>query len=505
MDDPKILSKDAIKSYTTERDFLAGLSYNPEAIYEVSYLEGNDFHSDVNHKLFTIFQHLLVREDVKKLDAALLLSEISRKAYVFPPQCNISDYITKLIRQGKDVSHDTTIMLGKAIKLYSARRDLFNTCSEIQKKISLPNEFDNLSTIITATDEIYFDCIHNFIGTEDMYILGNGITADLNYRADHPVDHIGFSTGFKFYDELIGHLRPDSFNFVSARGKAGKSIMAVNIATHVAKNEKFPVFYADSEMTADDIRVRFISHLAQVNFELIETGRWKQNKEICTRVEQASQIFETLPVIFFSMRASNVAQMISAARRFLFRYVKRTTDQKWNPCLLLWDYIKLDYYDSGTSDNPWYNIAKSVVHFKDFLGKVESAAMVFGQSNRSGIARKDKDGKFSNEDNESTVAGSDEIIKSATNVSQLRWKTADEIKRDGVENGDFSLIPFVARKGRGGSWVQVSEGVIEREYVCLKRRALENTFHEITTNRLILEKKDISNAVGPNSGRQPAN
>ena len=496
MENSETPSRDKIRNYAMERDCLSGLVSNPEAIFEIEpFVKEVDFHSEVAGKIYGLFCNLLVSEQTKRLDSALILAEIAKRSYKFPPTCNISDYVQNLVKTSKDINYGTVTTLARNIKLYAVRRDFCDTAMKIQDRMVLSKDFNSLPEIIAASDELYFNCIHNYIAGDDMSQMGEGIGKALHYRADHPIDHVGFSSGFKYFDELIGYIRPDSFNFISARGKAGKSITGVNIATHVAMKEKFPVFYADTEMTKEMIRDRFVSHLANCPFYLIENGRWKQSPEHCLAVQKAIDIFEALPIYYFSLRASNVQTMISAARRFLFRYVKRNpTTQKWNPCLFLWDYIKLDYYDVGTQNNPWYNIAKSVIHFKDFLGSTETASVVFGQQNRAGVSRM-KDGKAITEDNETTIAGSDEIVKTASNVSQLRWKTVEEIKRDGPENGDFMLMPFVARTGRGGSWVQISEGVLEREYVCMKRDAEKNTFKEITTNSILRAKKDISASV----------
>lgn len=488
--------RDKIRNINSERDLIIGLIKFPEAIFEVEpFLSEQDFYSPVTSKIYCLVTDLLVREQVKRIDSALLLNKISVCNYTFGPDVNITNWIQSLTKNPSDISYETVVSLAKTIKLYSIRREIYDGGTKLQKSMIDNHNFGSIGEVISVADEVYFDMVQNFTLSEDMEQLGAGAGEYLHKLADNPIESVGFSSGFKFYDELIGNFRPDSFNFVSARAKTGKSIFGLNVATHVAMNEKLPVFYADSEMGRTMVRDRLISHVAGVDIYFIETGNWKRNPEICQKVLDAIKIVEALPIQYFSIRATNTQAFISACRRFLFRYVKRNSQQEWNKCLIVWDYIKNDYYEQSKNDAWWLNIAKSVVTFKDFASEAKIASFVLGQSNREGIAKMDKNGKMVTTDNESTVAGSDEILKTASNISQLRFKTNEEISRDGTANGDTLLIPYACRSGAGGAWLQLTPGVYEREYVCFERKAKQMTFKELTTNRIIRANQSISSAL----------
>lgn len=498
MQEPRESPKDKIKSHTIERDFCSGLIKYPEIIYIIDgWISERDFASPVASKVFSIVRHLIIEKQLKSLDSAILLATISNFNYTFPKECNISDYITILIKGSEGMETKTVELLAREIVLLSKRREMWDCGTRLQQNMMSGHTFGNIQEIISVADEIYLEAINKFVVEDDGVMLGQGAGEFLHQRADNPVDHLGFSSGLKYYDEMIGYFRPDSFNFISARNKVGKSMLGLNIAAHVAIREKMPVFYADSEMDNVLMRARLIAHIAGVDVNLVETGRWAHNPEVCARVKKAIPIIEAANIEYHSIRATNVTGMISACRRFLFRRVKRASNQvDFNPCLFVWDYIKLDYYNEKSLGNNWWlDMAKSVVHFKDFLGATKTAALVLGQQNQQGIAKLDKDKKMVTADNEGVVAGTDEISKTASNISQLRFKTPEEIKRDGSENGNAMLMPFACRTGGGGAWVQLSEGVFEREYVCLEREKEKMTFREITTNRIIRERQNISHAL----------
>lgn len=490
-------SKSKIQNITIERDFLSGLIRFPESLYEIeTFISEQDFASPQASKMFTVFRYLIIEKDIKKLDSAIILATVSNLKYTFPPECNVGTYVQNLVNGSSGIEYKTVILLARDIKLFSVRREIFAFGSKLQKNMIEGHSFGNIQEIIAVADGVYFDAMKNIAVDDDMVQLGEGAGEILHKRADAPVDRSGFGSGFPIFDDLIGYFRPDSFNFVSGRGKAGKSMFGLNVATHVARVEKLPVFYADGEMGRVMVRDRLIAHIAGVDIDYVEHGTWKQHPEVCMKVQKAIPIVESMNIQYHSIRAGNATTMISACRRFLFKKVKRNADQEWNPCLFIWDYIKLDYYNEKSIGNNWWlDIAKSVVHFKDFLGATKTTALVLGQQNQSGIAKLDKDKKLVTQDNESVVAGSDEIVKTSSNVSQLRFKTPEEIKRDGTDAGNCMLMPFVTRTGRGGDWVQLSEGVFEREYVCLERTPEKMTFKEITSNRLIRKKQSISDAL----------
>jgi hypothetical protein len=380
--------------------------------------------------------------------------------------------------------------LAKNVLLYSKRREMWECGNKFQSKM-LEGNFNSMNEIISATDEIYFDHIHNFVVEDDMERLGAGAEYELERRANNPVDNIGFSSGMPKWDDMIGYLRRDMLAFISARAKVGKSMLGLNVARHVAQFEELPVLYMDSEMSREEVRDRLVAHVAQVDISLIENGRWK-SEENAFRTQQAFKVVESLNIEYLSIRGMNIESIMSGCRRFLFKKVKRNHEGIFNQCLIVYDYLKLDY--GGNIGDTWHlNLAKSVVNFKDMLGATKTTGLVLGQQNRSGIAKFDpKTHKTITQDTEDTVAGTDEILKSSSNVSSLRFKTTEEKMRDGEEHGNVSLTPFVARHGRGGQWVQLSEGIWDRDSVNLVRTPEKMTIKEISTRGDLERAKSIA-------------
>ena len=60
----------------------------------------------------------------------------------------------------------------------------------------------------------------------------------------------GLATGFKDLDRMTSGLHPAEMIVIAARPRMGKTALAMNIAEHVAVNEKQPVAVFSLEMSA---------------------------------------------------------------------------------------------------------------------------------------------------------------------------------------------------------------------------------------------------------------
>lgn len=491
----KEFGKNQIKNSETERNLLAGIFRYPESLYEIEgFLSESDFfHSDWG-KFYALFKYLIIDKQITKLDYAIILATITNLGYKFSPVLNVTDFIQKLAKDSSSIELKTIHELATNVILYSRRREVWECGSRMQKRVMEKN-FTSQQEIIEATDEVYFDAIHKFAVENDMEQLGSGAGEILYKRADNPVARVGFSSGYDYFDEMIGNLRPDMMAFVLARAKVGKSIFGLNVAKHVAENEKCPVLLMDSEMSKMEVRDRLIANVSQVDINLIETGRWRSDKITCAKVQKAIAIVESLNIEYLSIRGQSIDNIMTGVRRFMFKKVRRDRNGDFNKCFIVYDYLKLDY-NSNLGDNWSLNVAKSVVNFKDFLGSTHATALVLGQMNRMGIAKFDsKTNKTIVNDSEENVGLTDEIVKTASNASILRYKTDEEKLEDGLHNGNCILKPIIVRHGKGAQWIAPTEGKWVQDYVSLERNAECMTFEQRETKGRILKSKSISNQV----------
>jgi hypothetical protein len=96
----------------------------------------------------------------------------------------------------------------------------------------------------------------------------------------------------------------------------------------------------------------------------------------------------------------------------------------------------------------------------NFALRYEVPVLSFIQLNRDGINKETTD----------TASGSDRIIWLCSNFSIYKYKSDEEIAKDGPENGNRKLVPVISRHGEGledkdyinimmnGAYARISEG-----------------------------------------------
>ena len=82
----------------------------------------------------------------------------------------------------------------------------------------------------------------------------------------------GIKSGFRILDMMTGGFRPGTLTVLAARPGMGKSALAINIATNVARNN-IPVAIFSLEMSKVEIGNRILSSMAGVNSRNIQQGK----------------------------------------------------------------------------------------------------------------------------------------------------------------------------------------------------------------------------------------
>ena len=82
----------------------------------------------------------------------------------------------------------------------------------------------------------------------------------------------GVLTGFTDLDELTMGLQPSDLIVVAARPSMGKTSLALNIADHVAVEERIPVAIFSLEMSASELTKRMLCSRARVNSQKLKSS-----------------------------------------------------------------------------------------------------------------------------------------------------------------------------------------------------------------------------------------
>lgn len=82
----------------------------------------------------------------------------------------------------------------------------------------------------------------------------------------------GLSTGLFELDRLIDGLHPGEVFVIAGRPSMGKTALAMNIAEHIAFQERKPIAVFSAEMAGKELHKRLLHSVARVNFQRVRDG-----------------------------------------------------------------------------------------------------------------------------------------------------------------------------------------------------------------------------------------
>ena len=140
----------------------------------------------------------------------------------------------------------------------------------------------------------------------------------------------GLETGFVDLDELTAGLQPQNLVILAARPAMGKSTLVVNIAAHVAVEQRQPVVLFSLEMSQMELVQRILAAQARVDSERLRTGRLKESD--WPKLSQAMGRLAEAPLYIDDTAGINLMEIRSKARRL---------KQQKGLSLVIVDYLQL--------------------------------------------------------------------------------------------------------------------------------------------------------------------
>ncbi|TAH45533.1 MAG: replicative DNA helicase [Betaproteobacteria bacterium] len=93
------------------------------------------------------------------------------------------------------------------------------------------------------------------------------------YDRDNPTEVTGVPTGLIDLDDKTSGLQPSDMIIVAGRPAMGKTTFALNLAEHIAVDQRLPVAIFSMEMPGTQLATRFISSVGRIDMQKIRSGR----------------------------------------------------------------------------------------------------------------------------------------------------------------------------------------------------------------------------------------
>jgi replicative DNA helicase len=369
------------QSVEAEQSVLGGLLLDNTAWDKVSDVLGEaDFYRSDHRAIFRHIAQLI--EDNKPADALTVaenlersgkLAEVGGQAYIgslalnTPSAANIRRY-AEIVRErsvmrqlaaiGTEIADSAYTPLGReASRLIDEAEAKIFQIAEARSKAR--QGFVRIDPLLTETVE----------------------RIDLLYSRENKNDVIGVPTGFVDIDRMTSGLQPGELIIVAGRPSMGKTTLVMNMAEHVALQEKKAVAVFSMEMSGPQLAMRMIGSVGKVDQHELRTGTFKEDD--WPRLVDAVGKLNEAQLFIDDTAGLNVLEVRSRARR-LHR-------QCGGLALIIIDYLQLmSGTGGGREENRATEIAEISRSLKSLAKELKLPVIALSQLNRSVDSRQDK-------------------------------------------------------------------------------------------------------------------
>ena len=282
-----------------ERDALARV---------VDVLEPEDFYSPQHQMLYRAMVDMF--NDSEPVDLVTVQTRLQNRGQL--EEGGGTSYLLALQESAPtaaSISHYARIVREKA-----TLRELIRAAGDI-RKLSQNAGDEDVETIVDRCEQEIFSVGERTINpafTPIRALLGETYDRIDEMQQSH-LPGTGLLTGYDDLDGYTSGLQPSELIVIAARPSMGKTALALNIATHVAKTQNKTVAVFSLEMAKEQLALRLLCAEAGVNLQGIRQGYVDRGD--MDRIAMAASELYKLPMYFDDTPTMNVLQMRGKARR----------------------------------------------------------------------------------------------------------------------------------------------------------------------------------------------
>ena len=332
------------------------------------------FYLDSHAKIFEVILELY--QNKKPVDINTLTTELVNKKLINTVGgVEYLNEITDSVATGANIEY----YINTVVEKYTLRR-MIEVATNIIKVSNAP-ETDVSAAVEQAEKNILN--VGKFRRTTEFRKVQDVLTKaeeDLETLSKNKGRITGLTTGLIDLDNLTEGLKPTQLIIIAARPAVGKTAFALNIACAAAKATKKNIAVFSLEMPAEQLVMRMISSLGQIDNKKLQTGRLENDD--WKRVSEAiSQLSDTN--IFFHDAGGITASEIKAKCR-------RLTTQGEGLGLVIIDYLQLIDSSNKYSGSRQQEVSEISRSLKTMALELEVPVIALSQLSRSVEKREDK-------------------------------------------------------------------------------------------------------------------
>ena len=256
--------------------------------------------------------------------------------------------------------------------------------------------------------------------------------SDLERLSEHKGEVTGLATGWYDIDKLTTGLHPNELIIIAARPAMGKTVFALNLATHAAMTQDKSVALFNLEMSAEQLAMRILSSLGQVDGFKLRTGNlmntdWKRINEAVSQLSNTNLVMDDTPVITIGEIRAKCRRLASSEKGL---------------SLVVIDYLQLISGGKNYGANRQQEVSDISRSLKTLAMELQVPVIALSQLSRSVEAREDKRPIMSD------LRESGSIEQDADIVAFLYRD--DYYKKEARNEDNTSIVELIVGKHRNG-------------------------------------------------------
>ncbi|MBQ3307783.1 MAG: replicative DNA helicase [Bacilli bacterium] len=249
------------------------------------------FYSEKNAKIYRAMLNL--QEEGTPIDITTVTSILKKKNEL--TEVGGVEYLTELLNFVPTASNVDYYI--KIVDETSIVRSLIKTAEEIAEEGYNPEE--TINEILDNSEKKILNVVKKRTSTEFRSIKDvlAKTQSDLERLSKNKGEITGLATGWYDLDQLTTGLHPGELIIIAARPAMGKTAFALNLATYAALNQDKMIAVFNLEMTAEQLALRILSSLGQIDGFKLRTGNllnqdWKRVNEASSLLASSNLVIE---------------------------------------------------------------------------------------------------------------------------------------------------------------------------------------------------------------------
>ncbi len=254
------------------------------------------FYSEKNAKIFTAMIDL--EEEKTPIDLTTITSHLKKKNEL--NEVGGVEYLTEILNFVPTASNVDYYI--QNVEETAILRRLIETANDIATEGYRTDE--TVNEILDSSEKKILSIVKNrksseFRSIKDVLLKTQ---SDLERLSENKSEITGLATGWYDLDKLTTGLHPNEFIIIAARPAMGKTAFALNLATHAAMTQDKSVAVFNLEMSAEQLAMRILSSLGQLEGFKLRTGNlmnndWKRINEAVSQLSNTNLVIDDTPGI----------------------------------------------------------------------------------------------------------------------------------------------------------------------------------------------------------------